>query len=382
MFRLEAGWCGLGTSALVQLSFLPIAVRTISLAAMHPASGSGIGNVTESSALVEMAMGYARSRTLCAAARLGIADLLGDDGKNVDQIATECGADAGSLYRLLRALASFGIVAEIEPQKFALTRKGAPLRKTAPNSAWPAIIFWADLLADQWSYLTECIKTGDTAAKIMAREEVASRWATDPDAPAIFRAVMGTAPADNYMSIARAWDFSKYATVADLGGGGGGLIAAILEAYPNVSGMLVDRQESIHRATSRFESNGLAARCKLIGADLCQEVPGGAEVYMLKHVLHGYKDEAAIGMLRRCRSVLPKEGRLLVIEFVLPDAVTGADASLERRLMSDLNMLVVTGGKERTATAWKALLKNAGFEIQNVIPVPGESVSIIEALPV
>src|SRR5580765_8096769 len=99
---------------------------------MHQTSGE-IGNVTNSPALVEMAMGYARSRVLCAAARLGIADLLGD-GKRVDQLAAESGADASSLYRLLRALASFGIVAEIEPQKFALTRMGAPLRKTASDS--------------------------------------------------------------------------------------------------------------------------------------------------------------------------------------------------------------------------------------------------------
>src|SRR5205823_327189 len=132
------------------------------------------------------------------------------------------------------------------------------------------------------------------------------------------------------MSIARAWDFSKYATVADLGGGGGGLIAAILQAYPTVSGMLVDRQESIDQAVSRFESNGLAARCELAAADLCQEVPRGADVYILKHVLHGYKDDAAIEILRKCHSVLPKEGRLLIIEFVLPDVVTNADPELER----------------------------------------------------
>src|SRR5258706_2058460 len=116
---------------------LLLALQEINLAAMHPSSGSGIGNVTDSSALVEMAMGYARSRVLCATARLRIADLLGDDGKNLDQLAAECGADAGSLYRLLRALASFGIVAEIEPQKFTLTRSGGPPRQAASHSAWP-----------------------------------------------------------------------------------------------------------------------------------------------------------------------------------------------------------------------------------------------------
>src|SRR5258706_13824114 len=124
---------------------LLLALQEINLAAMHPSSGSGIGNVTESSALVEMAMGYARSRVLCAAARLGIADLLGDEGKTADQLAAECGADAGSLYRLLRALASFGIVPEIAPQRFTLTRKGGPIRNDASISPWPAIIFWADL---------------------------------------------------------------------------------------------------------------------------------------------------------------------------------------------------------------------------------------------
>jgi hypothetical protein len=102
---------------------------------------------------------------------------------------------------------------------------------------------------------------------------------------------------------------------------------------------------------------------------------------MMKHVLHGYEDARAIEILRHCRSVLPAEGRLLVIEFVLPDVVDHADPELERRLMSDLNMLAVTGGKERSAAEWKKLLGNAGFECQSVIPVPGELVSIIESVP-
>jgi hypothetical protein len=103
---------------------------------------------------------------------------------------------------------------------------------------------------------------------------------------------------------------------------------------------------------------------------------------MMKHVLHGYVDEAAVGVLRKCRSVLPAQGRLLVMEFVLPDVVDHADLELEHRFMSDLNMLAVTGGKERSAVEWRALLKNSGFECRSIIPVPGELVSIIEASPV
>jgi len=114
---------------------------------------------------------------------------------------------------------------------------------------------------------------------------------------------------------------------------------------------------------------------------LCAAVPAGADVYMMKHLLHGYGDQAAIGILGNCRSVLARDGRLLVIEFVLPDVVDHADLDLERRFMSDLNMLAVTGGKERSAIEWKDLLKASGFECRSIIPVSGELVSIIEAAP-
>ena len=150
------------------------------------------------------------------------------------------------------------------------------------------------------------------------------------------------------------------------------LIASVLNAFPNVRGMLVDRPEFIDKAASRFEKEGLATRCQVIGADLRKGVPAGADVYMLKHVLHGYDDEAAIEILGHCRSVLPAQGRLLVIEFVLPDMVDHADRELEHRLGSDLNMLAVTGGKERSAIEWKNLLSDSAFECQRIIPVPGE----------
>ena len=340
-----------------------------------------IGNVIDNKTLTGMAMGYARSRVLAAAARLGVADALGNSRQTVDQLAATCHADPSSLYRLLRALASFGVVAETQPGTFILTPLGQPLRKDAPNSEWSAIVFWSDLLADSWSHLTECIRTGDNAMAVMQREGIAPLWSRDPNANAIFRAVMGTAPAEDYMRIAKAWDFAPHHVVADLGGGGGALIAAILEASPNLTGMLVDRPESIEQAKPRFAQGDLSRRCKLISADLCAAVPSGADVYLMKHVLHGYKDDAAIAVLRNCRSVLSPDGRLLIIEFVLPDIVDHADEELEPRCMSDLNMLAVTGGKERSAVEWKALLKTSAFECRNILPIAGELVSIIEAAP-
>jgi hypothetical protein len=323
---------------------------------------------------------------LCAAARLGIADVLGDEIRNLAFLAEHCQADPDALYRLLRALASIGVTQETSPQHFRLTSFGKPLRRDHPHSVWAAVVFWADLLADSWSLLTDCVRTGKPASEVRD-PNVPSRWSQDPEADSIFRAVMGTAPAEDYAPIAHAWDFSRAKVVADLCGGGGSLILAVLELNRQLRGMLVDREPSIDAARARFANENLDSRCELLVADLSQSVPAGADVYMLKHVLHGYRDADAITVLRNCRAVIPQNGSLLIIEFVLPPLVSQADPQLEGRLMSDLNMLAVTGGRERSEREWKILLEAAGFTLTRVYPVGGDTlmvrnVGIVEAKPV
>jgi hypothetical protein len=345
----------------------------------------GIGNVTGNTALVEMAMAYSRSRVICAAARLGVADALGDEVRSVDFLAEKCGAEANALYRLLRALASIGVTEETEPEHFRLTESGKPLRRDVPESAWPAVVFWADLIADEWNLLTDCVRTGKQAAQIRD-PNIPSRWSQDAEASAVFRAVMGTAPVEDYAPIAKAWDFSRAKVVADLGGGGGSLILAVLAPNPHLRGMLVDHEASVDAARSRFAAEDPSSRCELVAADLTQSVPAGADVYMLKHVLHGRKDAEAISILKNCRTVIPQNGSLLIIEFVLPALVSHADPQLEGHLMSDLNMLAVTGGKERSEREWRALLEAAGFKLTCVYAVGDDTlmarnVGIIEAKP-
>jgi len=339
----------------------------------------GIGNVTPNAALVQMAMSYSRSRMLCAAARLGIADALGDEVRSVDSLAETCHADADALYRLLRALASIGVTEETTLKHFRLTTFGRPMRRDVAQSAWAAVVFWSDLLADSWSLLTDCVRTGKPASQVRD-PNVPSRWSQDPEADSIFRAVMGTAPAEDYAPIASAWDFSRANVVADLGGGGGALILAVLERNPHLRGILVDREDSIDAARSRFAAQSLSSRCKLIAADLTQALPAGADVYMFKHVLHGYRDPEAIAVLRNCRAVIPESGTLLIIEFILPSLVSHADPHLEAHLMSDLNMLAVTGGRERSEQEWRTLLEAAGFRLAGVLPV-GSDVGILDAKP-
>lgn len=349
-------------------------------------TNSGIGNVTTNTGLVEMAMAYSRSRVLCAAARLGVADALGDEVRSVTFLAERCQADANALFRLLRALASIGVTEETAPEHFRLTPFGKPLRKDVPQSVWPAVVFWADLLADSWSLLSDCVRTGKPASQVRD-PKIPSRWSQDPDAGSIFRAVMGTAPAEDYAPVASAWDFSHAKVVADLGGGGGSLILAVLGLYPNLRGMLVDLEPSVEAARARFAKEDPTSRCELIAADLMQSVPAGADVYILKHVLHGRQDGDAVTILKNCRAVIPQNGSLLIVEFILPALVSHADPQLEGHLMSDLNMLAVTGGKERSEREWRTLLEAAGFNLTGVYPVGGDNpmvrnVGIVEAKPV
>jgi hypothetical protein len=345
----------------------------------------GIGNVTPNPGLLQMAMAFSRSRVLCAAARLGIADALGDETRSLDFLAEKCQADADALYRLLRTLASMGVTEETSLEHFRLTTFGRPLRRDVPQSVWPSVIFWADLLADNWSLLTECVRAGKPASQVRD-PAIPSRWSQDPEADSIFRAVMGTAPAEDYAPIAAAWDFSHAKVVADLGGGGGSLILAVLGLNPHLRGMLVDHEASINAAKPRFAKETLSSQCDLITADLSQSVPPGADVYMLKHVLHGCQDEAAITILRNVRAVIPQTGSLLIIEYILPPLVSHADPQLESRLLSDLNMLAVTGGRERSERQWKTLLEEAGFSPTAVHPVGGDhlmvrNVGIVAAKP-
>lgn len=333
--------------------------------------------------LVDMARGYFRGKVLCAAVRLGVADALGDNEKSVDELAVATAADPDALHRLLRALASIGAVREVAPARFALTEFGRPLRRDATGSVWASIVFWADLLADSWTYLADCVRAGDKAgaAAAMERNGARSRWSTEPDAAAIFHAAFAEPTADRMAPFAAAYDFSRCQVVADLGGAGGGLLAAILAAHPHARGLLVDREGAVAAATRRFEAAGLSDRCESLAGDLLEAVPPGADIQILQSVLHGYGDDKARRILRNCREAIAPEGRLLLIEAVLPERIDRADPAIEAILMGDLNMLAVTGGRERSGPAWASLLSSAGFEMRRAIAVPGMTSSIIEAAP-
>jgi hypothetical protein len=330
-----------------------------------------------------MAQGYFRGKVICAAVRLGIADALGDGEKDLDDLVIAVASDPDALYRLLRTLASIGIVHEVTPTRFALTPLGQPLRRDVPGTVWASIVFWADLIADSWTYLADCIKAGGNliAAAVMEREGIKSRWSREPNPQAIFHAVFAEPGADSMAPIVSSYDFSGCRVVADLGGAGGGLLAAILNTHSHIRGILVDRPGAVAEASRKLKGLGLLDRCELLAGDLLEAVPGRADIYMMQHVLHGYDDERARHILQNCRAAMSAGRKLLVIETVLPSRIDHADPSIEKLFMADLNMLTVTGGRERSEPEWASLLSSAQFEKRRIISVPGMTSCIIEAEP-
>ncbi len=332
-------------------------------------------------ALGEMAMGFFRGKVLCAAVRLGIADALAAGPMTAEELAAATRTNPNAMRRFMRALGSIGVVEEIAPARFELTRFGDPLRRDAPDSVWASMIFWADLLADAWTYLPDCVRAGDRSGAEAARQRdgTTSRWSSEPEAQAIFHAVFSEPTADDSAPFVQAWDFSRCRVVADLGGGGGGLLAAVLAAQPEARGVLVERQGAIEGAARRFETAGFSERCECLAGDLLESVPSGPDVYLMRCVLHGYDDESALQILRNVRRAMVPESQLLLIEAVLPNRVERPSSEIEKLFMSDLNMLAVTGGRERSGSEWSTLLASAGLMQRRILPVPGHTASIIEA---
>jgi hypothetical protein len=260
---------------------------------------------------------------------------------------------------------------------------GRPLRRDVPESVWASMIFWPHLLADSWGFLADCVRAGSNkgAEEAMRRDGIKSAWSREPNVGAIFHSVFAEPGGTEMADFAAAYDFSNSKVVADLGGAGGGLLTAILQTNPHARGILVDQPQAMEGAADKFASAGLTDRCDLRPGDLKQIVPPGADIYILKAVLHGYSDEHARAILQNVRKVMSPHHRLLIIEVVLPAQVNHADERVERLLLADLNMLVATGGRERNETEWRALLRSAGFECRCVILVDQQEACIIEASP-
>ena len=330
-------------------------------------------------ALWRMTNAYQASQAIHVAATLGIADLLKDGPRSADELAEATGTHAPTLYRLLRALASVGVFAESNEHdgRFDLTPLAEYLRSDARGSvrAWAVQIgqpyYWTS-----WAHLLDSVKTGEPAFPKLHGTSVWEYRADRPEERAIFDTAMTGLSAMVAEAVVQSYDFSRFGVLADVGGGVGSLLAAILAANPSLRGMLFDQSQVVANAGPLLEGAGVADRCEVVGGSFFEAVPEGADAYLLKSVIHDWDDAEAVGILRKCREAMTDMGRLLVVEPVLRAGNVPDPAKY-----MDLNMLVMLGGRERTADEFRSLLAEAGFSLSDIIAT-GSSHNIIDGVPV
>jgi len=316
------------------------------------------------------------ARAVYAAAHLGLADLLADGPQTTDELARATGTHAPSLHRLLRALASRGVFAELEPRRFSLTPLGAALRRDAFGAARATVLtLGGDWQWKAWDNFVYSLQTGRPALDKVAGVGLFDYLAAHPDDQARFNDAMAGIHGTVDPFVVSAYDFSPFKTVVDVGGGTGTLLTTILRCNETLRGILYELPEAAAVARRALLGSELASRCVVLEGDFFEAVPRGHDAYILSHVLHDWTDEQALPILRNCRHAMADHGRLLVVDAVLPPGNVPHNGKL-----MDLLMLTVTGGVERTEKEFAVLLAAAGFAMTRVLPTLTDN-SIIEAVP-
>jgi O-methyltransferase len=312
-----------------------------------------------------------------AAAELGIADHLADGPKSTSELAKKLDVIEEPLYRVLRLLASQDIFFETAPRIFANTPVSNCLRSDWPVSVRAmARLRGSDFLYRSFGEILHTLHTGETGREKALGTDGWEYLRTNPEMARLFDDAMTSLARIAAPGIAAAYDFSRWESLMDLGGGNGVLLAAILRAHPKLRGVLGDQQHVLDRARQRgFLGGELASRSSMQACDLFSNIPSGCRAYLMKSVIHDWNDEDSTRILRICRKAVPKDGALLLVEFDLPE-----DGAPSRGKFTDITMMVVTGGKERTIPEYRSLLSASGFQLTKVTPTPS-GFNVIEALP-
>lgn len=316
--------------------------------------------------------GYWTTQAVYVAAKLGVADRLVSGPRTADDLAQEVNVHGPSLYRLLRALASLGLFAADETGRFRLTPLGESLRSDVPGSQRALAIMSGKEQYHAWGSLLYSVQTGKTAFDKLYGMPVFEFLSRNEEQAKVFDAAMVGIHGRETAAMTDAYDFSGVTVLADIGGGNGSLLISVLKKHPTMRGILYDLPGVVGRAKANFQTAGVADRCQAIGGDFFASVPAGADAYLMRHIIHDWDDERATTILRNVHRVLPANGRLLVIEGIIP---SGNDPSFGKLL--DLTMLVIPGGKERTKEEYRELFSGAGFDLTRIVPTNAE-VSVIE----
>lgn len=300
--------------------------------------------------------GYQTTALLNLAARLGIADLLERGPMSSIDLACSLGAHDSSLHRLLRAFVVIGICQEESGDRFGLAGAGKYLLKK-PSTLYGQAIINGEIYSRAWNGLFHSAMTGEPAFNKIFGMDVWEYRRQHPELAEYFNAGLSDGASRIAREILKAYDLSPFHTIADIGGGYGLLLATILKAYPHARGILLDQPHVATEARPRLAAAGVAERCRIIGGDFFDSIPQGADVHILKSVIHDYDDQRSESILRNCKHALNRGGRLLLVEREKPERAESAPYTV----LLDVNMLAVTGGRERRHAEYRAILEAAGF---------------------
>ncbi len=310
------------------------------------------------------------TQAISTSVRLGVFDAVGETPRSADEIARATGCDPAAMARLLRALSSLALVTEDDDGRYASTPESRLLRRDAPDS----LAAWAELsgtrMWSSWAQLAESVRTGKSSRELATGSPGFGHLERNPREAELFNRAMYELTQPIAAATVAAFDFGDVRTVVDVGGGAGQLLAAILAANAHLRGILFDLPHAASMANEVLTRAGVGSRCEFVAGDFFERVPKGADLYLLKSVLHDWDDGRCATILSRCRAAMRTGARVLVIERAMP--VRYSDSALDRGIArSDLNMLVGPGGRERTEAEYHALFRAADLRPGPVVALPG-----------
>ena len=330
----------------------------------------------ETEKLTRILFSAALSRAVCTIAELGIADHIeAGSPQAVKSLAEATGAHERSLYRILRFLASHEIFQEKGQRQFDHTPLSQCLRSDAEGSFRPvAQMFYR--IHPLWDGLQHSAMTGEPAFNKVFGQPMFDYLGTHPELAPIFDAAMPAIHGHETAAMLEAYDFSAVDFLADIGGGNGSLMRAVLQRYPKLRGLLFELGHVAGRARESLKAYGVEGRCSVIEGNFFESVPSGADTYLFRHIIHDWTDEQSVQILNNCRKVIPNNGRLLIIEGVVP---AGNEPSLAKDF--DMVMMMLPGGIERTEEEYRVLLEQAGFQLSSITPTTSV-ISVVEGKPI
>ena len=331
-------------------------------------------------ALIEKIGGYMHAHALGLAAELRLADLIHSGVETSAELATATGTHEPSLRRLLRLLASVGLTTEPSPGRFGLTDVGDLLRSDSPNSLYAFTrMFTHESHFSAWQGLAHSVRTGESAWDHVFGKNIYAYLADLPELSELFNVAMSQESRIAAGHIAAAYNFAGVRKVVDIGGGDGTLVSAILRANPGLEGVVFDSPAGVAQAADVLAEAGLKDRTTVVAGDFFESVPTDGDLYIIKSVFQDWDDGPAKAILRTVRAHIPADATLLIVGSVLPETAAPGEPI---PFYTDMNMLVNSGGRERTESHFRTLLAETGFEVESVALKAAGPLSMIKATPI